>query len=127
MNRNRNRNNGFLISLIVFGFLALIGVFLFNNSGVLNNNSKYYEVLNYYQKDQVLKSKLELTSGSLEYVLKQDPSKKLNYKVPAVKLFIDAVDEILRKKGKDDFSHAVDVIDYVRGQDYSWIFILRLV
>ena len=98
MNRNKNRNNSFFISLILIGVIALIGVFIFNNSGVLNNNSKYYQVLNYYQKGEVLKSKLELTSGNLEYVLKSNSSKKCSYKVPAVKLFIDAVDDIIKKR-----------------------------
>ena len=122
MNRNKNRNNSFFISLILIGVIALIGVFIFNNSGVLNNNSKYYQVLNYYQKGEILKSKLELTSGNLEYVLKSNSSKKCSYKVPAVKLFIDAVDDIIKKRNNGDFSKSVEVIDYVRGQDYSWIF-----
>lgn len=118
----KNRNGGFFISLIVIGFLGLIGLFVFNNSNVLNNNSKYYEILNYYKTDKVLKSKLELTSGNLEYVLKEDPSKKLNYRVPAVRIFIKAVDDIIREKNSKNYSNAIEVIDYVRGQDYSWIF-----
>lgn len=122
MNKNRNRNNGFFISLIIIGIVALVGVFLFNNSGVLNSNSKYYEVLSHYQKDEIIKSKLELTSGNLEYYLKTNPNKKQTYKVPAVKLFIESVDEILKNKNKGDLYKASQVIDYVRGQDYSWIF-----
>lgn len=118
----KSRNGGFFISLIIIGFLGLIGLFVFNNSGVLNNNSKYYEVLNYYKTDRVLKSKLELTSGNLEYVLKEDPSKKLNYRVPAVRIFIKAVDDIIREKNNKNYSNSIEVIDYVRGQDYSWIF-----
>ncbi len=118
----KNRNGGFFISLIIIGFLGLVGLFVFNNYGVLNNNSKYYEVLNYYKTDRVLKSRLELNSGNLEYVLKEDPSKKLNYKVPAVRIFIKAVDDIIREKNEKNYSNSVEVIDYVRGQDYSWIF-----
>ena len=118
----KNRNGGFFISLIIIGFLGLVGLFVFNNYGVLNNNSKYYEVLNYYKTDRVLKSRLELNSGNLEYVLKEDPSKKLNYKVPAVRIFIKAVDDIIREKNNKNYSNSVEVIDYVRGQDYSWIF-----
>ncbi len=118
----KSRNSGFFISLIIIGFLGLIGLFVFNNSGVLNNNSKYYEILNYYKTDRVLKSKLELTNGNLEYVLKEDPSKKLNYRVPAVRIFIKAVDDIIREKNNKNYSNSIEVIDYVRGQDYSWIF-----
>ena len=122
MNRNRNRNNGFFISLVVLAFLALVGVFLFNNAGVLKNNSKYYQVLSHYQKDEILKSRLELSSGSLEYVLKNDPAKKHSYKIPAVRLFVEAVDKIVRERNRKDLSGASEVIDYVRGQDYSWLF-----
>ena len=118
----KNRNSGFFISLIILGLLGLVGLFVFNNSNVLNNNSKYYEVLNYYKTDKVLKSRLELNSGNLEYVLKEDPSKKLNYRVPAVRIFIKAVDDIIREKNNKNYSNSIEVIDYVRGQDYSWIF-----
>lgn len=119
---NKNRNSGFFISLLVIGIIALIGIFMFNNSGVMRNNSKYYEILSYYQKDEISKSRLELSSGSLEYTLKSDINKKLVYKVPHVGLFVEAVDSIIRNKNKNDLSHAANVINYVRGQDYSWIF-----
>ena len=51
---NKNRNSGFFISLIIIGFMALVGIFFFNRSGILNSGSKYYEILSLYQTDKIL-------------------------------------------------------------------------
>ena len=119
---NKNRNSGFFISLIIIGFMALVGIFFFNRSGILNSGSKYYEILSLYQTDKIKKSRLELSSGNLEYYLKSDPSTRYSYKVPSVKMFVEAVDKIVCENQGKDLSKASKIIDYVRGQDYSWLF-----
>lgn len=120
----KNRSNGFIVSLILLLFLAFTGLFIYNHRSLIfkTETSKYYQVLSYYQKNEIKKSKLELSSGTLEYYLKKDPEKRCIYKVPAVVLFVKAVDDIIKEKNKKDFSGYGDVIDYVRGQDYSWVF-----
>ncbi len=120
----KNRSNGFIISLILLLFLAFIGLFIYNHRSLIfkTETSKYYQILGYYQKNEIKKSKLELSSGTLEYYLKKEPEKRCIYKVPAVGFFVNAVNEIIKEKNKKDYSSSQDVIDYVRGQDYSWVF-----
>ncbi len=118
---SKKRTNGFVILSIVLGIVALFGILTFGNFKVLNNNSKYYEILGYYQKDEVLKSTLEFSSGNLHYVLKKDRDRTHVYKVPSVVVFFKSVNEIVCKNNNSDLSNAKDTINYVRGRDFSWI------
>ncbi len=124
MKMKKNRSNGFIVSLILLLFLAFSALFVYSNRSLIfkTETSKYYQILGYYQKNEIKKSKLELSSGTLEYYLKKDPEKRCIYKVPAVVLFVNAVNDIIKEKNKKDFSSSQDVIDYIRGQDYSWVF-----
>lgn len=119
----KNKSSGFIVSLILLLFLALAGFFMFNRYLIFKGeSSKYYQILSYYQKNEIKKSKLELSSGTLEYYLKKDPEKRCVYKIPTVGLFVKSVDKIIKEKNEKDCSSYQNVIDYVRGQDYSWIF-----
>ncbi len=118
---DKKGNGGFIFPLIIIGFIAVMGIFLLSNSGTSSNSLKYYEVINYYDQDQIEESTLDLSSGKLEYILKDNTSKLQVYKVPSVKLFLDTVDGIVRSKHKGDLSAVTDVIDYVPGTDNSWI------
>ncbi len=119
---NKKRANGVLIPILVIGILAVLGVFMFGNSKFLGgNNSKYYEILGHYQKNEVLESTLELTTGNLRYILKDDSEKINIYKVPSVRLFLIAVDKIILENNSDNLSRAKNVLNYVRGHDFSWI------
>lgn len=118
---NKKGANSFLIPIIVVGVLALFGIFIFGNSKILSGKTKYYEVLSHYQNDEILESTLEFTTGNLRYILKNDRNKVHTYKVPSVPLFLKAVDEIIVKNNSSNLSAAKDVINYVRGRDFSWI------
>lgn len=120
-NNNKRGSSGILIPLTIIGILALFGIFIFGNSKILNGKTKYYEVLSHYQKNEVLESTLEFTTGNLRYILKKEKNKIHTYKVPSVRLFLKAVDKIVRQNNSSNFYEAKDVINYVRGRDFSWI------
>ena len=118
---NKKRASNYLISIVVVGALALFGIFVFGNSKVINSKTKYYEVLSHYQKNEILESTLEFTTGNLRYILKEDKSKVHVYKVPSVPLFLKAVDEIIIKNNSSNLAAAKNTINYVRGRDFSWV------
>ena len=118
---NKKRASNYLISIVVVGALALFGIFVFGNSKVINSKTKYYEVLSHYQKNEILESTLEFTTGNLRYILKEDKSKVHVYKVPSVPLFLKAVDEIIIKNNSSNLAAAKNTLNYVRGRDFSWV------
>ena len=118
---NKKRASNYLISIVVVGALALFGIFVFGNSKVINSKTKYYEVLSHYQKNEILESTLEFTTGNLRYILKEDERKVHVYKVPSVPLFLKAVDEIIIKNNSSNLAAAKNTLNYVRGRDFSWV------
>lgn len=121
---NQKNNKGYLVPIIVLGMIVLMGLFLFNNLGAQPSNLKYYQVVNYYQTDQIAESKLDLGSGSLNFKLKGDNQPTQTYKVPDVPLFVDTVNQALMDNHKDDLATASSIIDYKAATDNSWMITL---
>ncbi len=90
-------------------------------SGNKSSEAKYYQIVQYFDKDQVSEFSLNLTSGVLKFKLKDDDT-KWQYKVPNVNVFINDVNDLVRehnKKAKSDD----DMIKYelVSGSSSSWL------
>lgn len=123
MNDKRG-NGGIIFPLIVVACIAFMSIFMLNHSNNLENDSKYYQIIDYYEKDEISESTLEYSngiSGNLEYTLKADTSKKYVYKVPDVRRFVDTVNKIMLEQHKDNLKESSNVINYVSGSDYSWM------
>ncbi|HJI47021.1 MAG TPA: ATP-dependent zinc metalloprotease FtsH [Oscillospiraceae bacterium] len=89
-------------------------------SGNRSAEAKYYQIIQYFDKDQVSEFTLNLTSGTLKYKLKGDDT-KWQYKVPNVSVFVDDVNETVREHNKNAKSDD-DMIKYelISGSSTSW-------
>ena len=89
-------------------------------SGNKSSEAKYYQIVQYFDKDQVSEFSLNLTSGSLKFKLKGDDT-KWQYKVPNVNVFINDVNDLVREHNKNAKSDD-DMIKYelVSGSSSSW-------
>lgn len=118
---NNKGNKNFILPLIVIGIAAVMGLMLLTNFGGSPNTLKYYQVVNYYKSDSILESRLDLSSGKLQFSLKNDPNKIQTYKVPSVDLFVKTVNDEILNNHKDNLDSAKNIIDYEPGSDNSWI------
>lgn len=114
-------NKNFILPLIVIGIAAVMGLLLLTNFGGTPNTLKYYQVINYYEQDKVSESTLDLSSGKLQFSLKDDPNKVQSYKVPSVDLFVKTVNDTIMNNHKDNLDDAKNIIDYEPGSDNSWL------
>ncbi|HAY72712.1 MAG TPA: ATP-dependent zinc metalloprotease FtsH, partial [Ruminococcaceae bacterium] len=89
-------------------------------SGNRSSEAKYYQIVQYFDKDQISEFSLNLTSGTLKYKLKGDDT-KWQYKVPNVSVFVDDVNETVREHNKNAKSDD-DMIKYefISGSSTSW-------
>lgn len=114
-------SKSYLVPVIVIVVMAFIGIWMFTNMGTPPSNLKYYEVVSYFQKNEVKEAKLDLGSGKLEMVLKSDENKKITYKVPSVNLFVTAVDDMVLEQMKADPDAEIVQLDYKPASDNSWL------
>ena len=89
-------------------------------SGNKSSEAKYYQIVQYFDKDQVSEFSLNLTSGALKFKLKGDDT-KWQYKVPNVNVFINDVNDLVREHNKNAKSDD-DMIKYelISGSSSSW-------
>lgn len=101
--------------------MMVIGIAIASQqSGNRSVEAKYYQIIQYFDKDQVSEFTLNLTSGTLKYKLKGDDT-KWQYKVPNVSVFVDDVNETVREHNKNAKSDD-DMIKYelISGSSTSW-------
>lgn len=101
--------------------MMVIGIAIASQqSGNRSAEAKYYQIIQYFDKDQISEFTLNLTSGTLKYKLKGDDT-KWQYKVPNVSVFVDDVNETVREHNKNAKSDD-DMIKYelISGSSTSW-------
>ena len=128
MNNSPNKNNSpkrnriftnlpyILIPIMMIVAIAVAS----QQSGNKSSEAKYYQIVQYFDKDQVSEFSLNLTSGALKFKLKGDDT-KWQYKVPNVNVFINDVNDLVREHNKNAKSDD-DMIKYelISGSSSSW-------
>lgn len=106
---------------ILIPLMMVIGIAIASQqSGNRSAEAKYYQIVQYFDKNQVSEFTLNLTSGTLKYKLKGDDT-KWQYKVPNVSVFVDDINETVREHNKNAKSED-DMIKYelISGSSTSW-------
>ena len=110
-----------ILPYILIPLMMVIGIAIASQqSGNRSAEAKYYQIIQYFDKDQISEFTLNLTSGTLKYKLKGDDT-KWQYKVPNVSVFVDDVNETVREHNKNAKSDD-DMIKYelISGSSTSW-------
>ena len=110
-----------ILPYILIPLMMVIGIAIASQqSGNRSAEAKYYQIIQYFDKDQVSEFTLNLTSGTLKYKLKGDDT-KWQYKVPNVSVFVDDVNETVREHNMNAKSDD-DMIKYelISGSSTSW-------
>ena len=79
---------------------------------------QYYEVLQFFDEQQVVESDLNMNSGAMTFKLKGE-DKVYKYTVPNVNLFVNDVHESLREYNKNNPDKPIE-FDYKAGTSGSW-------
>ena len=83
-----------------------------------NKKTEYYEVVNMFENHMVTEYKLNLSSGALEYKLKDDNT-TYKYTVPNVSLFVDDIHDDVVEYNKENPDSQIKM-DYASGSANSW-------
>ena len=110
-----NRNKKKWISYLPYVLIPLIliaSMWMFSSTSTQSAKKEYYEVVQMFENNEIEEYNLNLSSGTLVYVLKSD-GKSYKYTVPNVNLFLEDVHESAKEN---------DVkFDYDAGETASWL------
>ena len=107
-----------IIPYILIPALFIGVLFMYMERGT-TKELQYYEVLEYFDNQQVVDADLNMNSGALTFKLKGDDT-QYKYTVPNVNLFINDVHEGLREYNKANPDKPIE-FDYKAGTSNSWL------
>ena len=99
--------------------ILFIGVMYVYMGSEADKEFKYYEVLEFFDNEQVEEVDLNMNSGALKFKLKGDET-LYKYTVPNINLFLNDVHEQLREYNKANPDNPV-ILDYEAGTSNSWL------
>ena len=97
--------------------VLFISVYYLNGTQT-KKKTEYYEIVNMFENHMVTEYKLNLTSGALEYKLKDDDT-TYKYTVPNVSLFVDDIHDDVVEYNKENPDNQIKM-DYASGSSNSW-------
>lgn len=114
MGGKRIKNIGIYVALLILLFISF--TVLSSNTGT--NNIKYYQVVEYFQNNQVTEFSVNLGTGDLTMKVK-DQANAITYKVPSVDLFIHDINDSV-KAYNDAHPDAKIIYDYEPAAETPW-------
>ncbi|MBP9989286.1 MAG: hypothetical protein KBT46_07285, partial [Ruminococcus sp.] len=124
MNKKPNKNQKKLMTLLPYILIPLLFVttIAFATSDTKRaQETEYYQIIQHFDKNEVEKFSLNLSSGSLKYKLRNKEGVK-EYKVPSVNIFVEDVNEIVRENNQKAKSEKELVkYEYISGSTGSWL------
>ena len=97
--------------------VLFISVYYLNGTQT-KKKTEYYEVVNMFENHMVTEYKLNLSSGALEYKVKDDDT-TYKYTVPNVSLFVDDIHDDVVEYNKENPDNQIKM-DYASGSANSW-------
>ena len=118
---NKNKKLVTILPYILIPLIMVCAIFFATSGTGKDGTADYYQIIQYFDKNEVEEFSLNLSSGSLKYKLRNEDSVK-EYKVPNVNIFINDVNETVREQNKQakDESQMVKY-EFISGSSGSWL------
>lgn len=115
----KNNNWKVIVPYVVIPLVLVLFISFYYMSGSqTKKKTEYYEVVNMFENHMVTEYKLNLSSGALEYKLKDDDT-TYKYTVPNVSLFVDDIHDDVVEYNKENPDSQIKM-DYASGSANSW-------
>lgn len=117
---SNNKNNKGIIAYIAIAAVLIMGfLFIFPKLMDTGKDTKYSEVIGYFDEYKVKSYTLDLGTGKLEYTLRGEEEVH-KYEVPNVSVFLDDTEDY-RTKYNAKYSDEPLEQDYIKIKDTSWL------
>lgn len=121
---NKNNKKRKLTALLPYILIPLILVLAigFTSKNTAQNTEKinYYQMVQYFDENKISEFSLNLSSGSLKYKLRGEDKTK-EYRVPNVNIFLNDVNDTVRRHNQSAKGDDVIKYEYESGSASSWL------
>lgn len=119
MRKNMSQNWKAVIFYILIPFLLIGSIFLLSYQNKNTVTTNYSEIVNLFRNDKVESFELDLSTGELNYKLRDDDKTVNKYSVPSVSYFIDDISEYVDRYN-DSHQDTQITYNYKKGSSNSW-------
>ena len=119
MRKNMSQNWKAIIFYILIPVLLIGSIFLLSYQNKNTVTTNYSEIVNLFRNDKVESFELDLSTGELNYKLRDDDKTVNNYSVPSVSYFIDDISEYVDRYN-DSHQDTQITYNYKKGSSNSW-------
>ncbi len=116
-----------ILIFIIIPIVAIVGVGIMINNFYEVEKEKYSQIIEYFDDGNIKEFSVNPSTGELTYVLKEkvgnkEADKKYSVTLASVSLFIDDVNEQIRKYNQDPANKDNKIVyDLERGADTGWL------
>lgn len=119
MRKNMSQNWKAIIFYILIPVLLIGSIFLLSYQNKNTVTTNYSEIVNLFRNDKVESFELDLSTGELNYKLRDDDKTVNKYSVPSVSYFIDDISEYVDRYN-DSHQDSQITYNYKKGSSNSW-------
>ena len=119
MRKNMSQNWKTVIFYILIPVLLIGSIFLLSYQNKNTVTTNYSEIVNLFRNDKVESFELDLSTGELNYKLRDDDKTVNKYSVPSVSYFIDDISEYVDRYN-DSHQDTQITYNYKKGSSNSW-------
>ena len=119
MRKNMSQNWKAVIFYILIPVLLICSIFLLSYQNKNTVTTNYSEIVNLFRNDKVESFELDLSTGELNYKLRDDDKTVNKYSVPSVSYFIDDISEYVDRYN-DSHQDTQITYNYKKGSSNSW-------
>lgn len=119
MRKNMSQNWKAIIFYILIPVLLIGSIFLLSYQNKNTVTTNYSEIVNLFRNDKVESFELDLSTGELNYKLRDDDQTVNKYSVPSVSYFIDDISEYVDRYN-DSHQDSQITYNYKKGSSNSW-------
>ena len=119
MRKNMSQNWKAAIFYILIPVLLIGSIFLLSYQNKNTVTTNYSEIVNLFRNDKVESFELDLSTGELNYKLRDDDKTVNKYSVPSVSYFIDDISEYVDRYN-DSHQDSQITYNYKKGSSNSW-------
>ena len=119
MRKNMSQNWKAVIFYILIPVLLIGSIFLLSYQNKNTVTTNYSEIVNLFRNDKVENFELDLSTGELNYKLRDDDKTVNKYNVPSVSYFIDDISEYVDRYN-DSHQDTQITYNYKKGSSNSW-------
>ena len=119
MRKNMSQNWKAVIFYILIPVLLIGSIFLLSYQNKNTVTINYSEIVNLFRNDKVESFELDLSTGELNYKLRDDDKTVNKYSVPSVSYFIDDISEYVDRYN-DSHQDTQITYNYKKGSSNSW-------